>query len=590
MDSGKRHDDEADIFDPAEAQSRPVSSEEHIETETNVFFVDTLRQAAQRGGTDSGSFEVSTSAAAASEASPSDGGADSHGDFEPLASKPTVTDTADDPLDPLDDIDDPLDDPLDDDFPQKKPGFFAKLFGRGARKNEAEEEDIDDLSLDDDMFIAPPPASERTPASVADQPPADNAVPEVTDSGVFEFNQPTDTDNAVSTESEEQVTVTTVTEVTDSGVFEFNPSADTDNAVHTESDEPAEAVVTVTEVTDSGVFEFNQPTDTDNAVSAESEEKVTVTTVTEVTDSGVFEFNQPTDTDNAGPAESEEQVTVTTVTEVTDSGVFEFNQPTDNDNAGPAESEEQVTVTTVTEVTDSGVFELGPSAENDKAVSTESDKPADTAPAPEVTDSGVFELQPPPAAPSDAHDGRKGDEWEIGWEPEDDGAAAEFDVSGSGEAQAQAQANAAAEPAPETPPPVFTKIAHVCLYVKDLGRSVDFYSKLGFQKRFVFNRNGRLFGAYMEFGDGNFIELFEDVSRSAVAALGRLAHFCLETPDIDAAMESLSARGIGFSPKKLGCDSTYQIWLKDPDGNEFEIHQYTENSSQIVGGEVEADW
>ncbi|MDR2693465.1 MAG: VOC family protein, partial [Chitinispirillales bacterium] len=239
---------------------------------------------------------------------------------------------------------------------------------------------------------------------------------------------------------------------------------------------------------------------------------------------------------------------------------------------------------TVPEVTDSGIFEFKPSTDN--AVPAESDEPEDAATVPEVTDSGLFELKP---APSDTHGDRKGDEWEIGWEPEDDGAAAEFDVSGDAKTRIAAP-SAGVEAATETPPPAFTKIAHVCLYVKDLTRSVDFYSKLGFQKRFVFNRNGNLFGAYLEFGDGNFIELFEDVSRSAVAALGRLAHFCLETPDIDAAMESLSARRIGFSPKKLGCDSTYQIWLKDPDGNEFEIHQYTENSSQLVGGEVEADW
>jgi len=146
-------------------------------------------------------------------------------------------------------------------------------------------------------------------------------------------------------------------------------------------------------------------------------------------------------------------------------------------------------------------------------------------------------------------------------------------------------------PAP-MPPPVFNKIAHVCLYVKNLDASVDFYTKLGFTKRFTFNKNGGRFGVYLEFGSGNFIELFEDTSLDpgGAAAHGRLAHFCLESPDIDAAMESLTSRGIEYTPKKLGCDSTYQIWLKDPDGNEFEIHQYTPESSQIVGRDVDADW
>ncbi|MDR2592159.1 MAG: VOC family protein [Chitinispirillales bacterium] len=537
MDSGKRHDDEADIFDLADAQSRPVSSTEHIETETNVFFVDTLRNAALRGGTDSGTFEVSTSANAAPEASPSGAGADADasGDFEPPTPKGPAIDADDDPLDPLDDIDDPL----DDDLPPKKGGFFAKLFGRGARNDEVDD-DLDDLSPDDDMFIAPPPASERTAASkppaatdsgvFEKEPAAVSTVPEVTDSGVFEFK--TSTDNDASAANDEPAEAATVPEVTDSGVFEFKTS--TDNDVSAANDEPAEAA-TVPEVTDSGVFDMK------------NDEPEPAAHVPEVTDSGIFDMKN----DEPEPAAH--------VPEVTDSGIFDMK----NDEPEPAAH--------VPEVTDSGIFEM------------KDDEPAPAAAVPEVTDSGVFELQPASDAPSDPHGGQKGGEWEIGWEPEDDGgASAEFDVAGSGGAQTAA--------ATETPPPVFTKLAHVCIYVKDLGRSVDFYSKLGFQKRFVFNRNGSLFGAYLEFGDGNFIELFEDVSRSAVAALGRLAHFCLETPDIDATMESLSARGIGFSPKKLGSDSTYQIWLKDPDGNEFEIHQYTENSSQIVGGEVEADW
>ena len=535
MDNGNKHDgDEVDIFDLAGARPAPVSSEEHIETETNVFLVDTLRQAAsQRGGLDTGAFEVSAPAQ-------TDGGASDGADFDVSAAAPTRSD------------------PIDDDVPRKKGGFFSKLFRRGADgggNEEAEDKDSDELSLDEGMFIAPPQVSGRTSAA-ANQPPAEAVVepetaatvPEVTDSGVFEFgpavntvSTDNDTDNAVSAVSDELPAVSTVPEVTDSGVFEFGPAVST---VGTDNDN-----------------------DTDNAVSAVSDEPAVVATVPEVTDSGVFEF---------GPA-------VNTV------GTDNDN---DTDNAVSAASDEPPAVSTVPEVTDSGVFEFGPAVntvgtdnDNDNAVSAANDEPPAVSTVPEVTDSGVFELapSPAPAAPVKPQGAQKGDEWEIGWEPQDDGAGAEFDVSGGSEA-------AAAEAAAETPPPVFTKLAHVCIYVKDLGRSVEFYSKLGFRKRFVFNRNGSLFGVYLEFGDGNFIELFEDMARSSAAALGRLAHFCLETPDIDAATESLSARGIEFTPKKLGRDSTYQIWLKDPDGNEFEIHQYTANSSQIIGGEVEADW
>jgi lactoylglutathione lyase/glyoxylase I family protein len=158
-----------------------------------------------------------------------------------------------------------------------------------------------------------------------------------------------------------------------------------------------------------------------------------------------------------------------------------------------------------------------------------------------------------------------------------------FDIGSA--AAAVAAAAVAADPGPD---PVFSKIAHVCLNVEDLGRSVDFYTKLGFKKRFLFNKNGKNFGIYLEFGSGSYIELFED--KSAGFSRGRLAHFCLETPDLDAVIESLKRRGVEYSPKKLGCDATYQIWLKDPDGNAFEVHQYTSDSSQIIGRDVEADW
>jgi len=32
------------------------------------------------------------------------------------------------------------------------------------------------------------------------------------------------------------------------------------------------------------------------------------------------------------------------------------------------------------------------------------------------------------------------------------------------------------------------------------------------------------------------------------------------------------------------------MWTEDPDGVNIEFHQYTENSSQVVGGTVEVNW
>jgi catechol 2,3-dioxygenase-like lactoylglutathione lyase family enzyme len=136
---------------------------------------------------------------------------------------------------------------------------------------------------------------------------------------------------------------------------------------------------------------------------------------------------------------------------------------------------------------------------------------------------------------------------------------------------------------------MFKRIAHVCLNTSDLERSVAWYEKLDFGIRFRFTRKGSQFGVYMVVAEGTFVEIFEDPNLGPVVNNG-IAHFCLETDDIDAVVEKLTERGIAVTPKKLGVDNTWQVWLEDPDGNRFEVHQYTAASTQFSGGTVEADW
>ena len=136
---------------------------------------------------------------------------------------------------------------------------------------------------------------------------------------------------------------------------------------------------------------------------------------------------------------------------------------------------------------------------------------------------------------------------------------------------------------------MYKRIAHVCLNVKNLERSLAFYTRLGFEPVFRFTRKGAPFGVYLKLAEASFIEIFEDPRLETPVNTGIL-HFCLETQDLDGLMTSLRAQGVDFTEKKLGCDDTWQIWLKDPDGNAFEVHQYTAKSRQFLGGTVEADW
>jgi lactoylglutathione lyase/glyoxylase I family protein len=133
------------------------------------------------------------------------------------------------------------------------------------------------------------------------------------------------------------------------------------------------------------------------------------------------------------------------------------------------------------------------------------------------------------------------------------------------------------------------RLAHVCLHVSNLQASLDFYEGvLELPRKFQFRKGEQLYGAYLEVGPRNYIELFE---RPGLAPQNTgIVHFCLETPDIDEAIRTLEQKSVEHTEKKLGADNSWQIWVTDPDGNRIELHQYTDESSQLNGGEVEVNW
>ena len=54
--------------------------------------------------------------------------------------------------------------------------------------------------------------------------------------------------------------------------------------------------------------------------------------------------------------------------------------------------------------------------------------------------------------------------------------------------------------------------------------------------------------------------------------------------DIYKARDEFLEKGIELDTDiSKGPSETYQMWLHDPDGNKFEVMQYTENSIQVKG-------
>ncbi len=99
----------------------------------------------------------------------------------------------------------------------------------------------------------------------------------------------------------------------------------------------------------------------------------------------------------------------------------------------------------------------------------------------------------------------------------------------------------------------------------------------------------RIFNVYIEVTPGQFIELFPEnpgQKRNEAEWNSQLgySHFSLTVKDIHETEEELEKRGLSpLSGPSKGPSGTYQMWYEDPDGNRFEVMQYTEDSYQVRG-------
>lgn len=154
---------------------------------------------------------------------------------------------------------------------------------------------------------------------------------------------------------------------------------------------------------------------------------------------------------------------------------------------------------------------------------------------------------------------------------------------------------------------LFNSLMHVSFFTDQMEAMEDFYvNRLGGTLKIVTRAKAyldrpqsgyhrialedpeRVIIVYIELAPGQFVELFpkSEGQGEHVAFNQRLgySHFALTVDDIFAAREELEARGVTFDTQiSKGPSETYQMWTHDPDGNAFEIMQYTERSYQVVG-------
>ncbi len=154
----------------------------------------------------------------------------------------------------------------------------------------------------------------------------------------------------------------------------------------------------------------------------------------------------------------------------------------------------------------------------------------------------------------------------------------------------------------------FNQLMHIAFFTKQMDEMIDFYcNRLGCRKKILVRNKsykGRadrpkmaalaesdpegIFNVYIEIADGQFIELFpaQEDQTEDVGWNQRLgySHFSLTVDDIFETKKELEEKGLipDTQPSK-GPSETWQMWFHDPDGNRFEIMQYTEDSYQLKG-------
>ena len=140
---------------------------------------------------------------------------------------------------------------------------------------------------------------------------------------------------------------------------------------------------------------------------------------------------------------------------------------------------------------------------------------------------------------------------------------------------------------------MITQLAHINLFSDRPKEMIDFYThRLGLKIAFTLDDDkGKPFGWYVQCGKMTFIEIFDQVGAirqwgGRVVALkqgSKFRHLCFEVKNLEAYKNLLIKKGVKISPIAVGMDNSKQAWIKDPDGNDIELMEYTTTSFQIRG-------
>ncbi len=133
----------------------------------------------------------------------------------------------------------------------------------------------------------------------------------------------------------------------------------------------------------------------------------------------------------------------------------------------------------------------------------------------------------------------------------------------------------------------FQTLGHINFKTRDLGRSVEFYRRLGFEPFLeLTDENHQPWIVYLRFSDLLYLELTGGGRPDELAPGPEVTgfnHFCITVDDIEVAAAELAALGTPLmhplNPAR-GLDDNRGAWVADPDGNRIELMQMSPDCVQ----------
>jgi catechol 2,3-dioxygenase-like lactoylglutathione lyase family enzyme len=114
----------------------------------------------------------------------------------------------------------------------------------------------------------------------------------------------------------------------------------------------------------------------------------------------------------------------------------------------------------------------------------------------------------------------------------------------------------------------FSHIDHCSVIVTDVARSREFYSRVLGLTEIPAPKEFDFVAIWYDLG-GTYVHLLLKPQRDAISP----RHFCLRTPDAQAAREHMLALGVAIE-ETVKIAAADRFFVRDPDGNRIEILQW----------------